>query len=370
MYHETLKSGNVRFVMQFTEERTGKRKRVSVTMPKNTDKCRREAEKILNEKVRTINGGFSHDDDETLREAFDAWIADGEKRWRPSTLRRNICDARTLCTILRSDTLISRLTARYILERLNSSGKSPTTLNGLLGRLKWFLGWCYDTERLEDVSWKARLHPWKEPTSREKNEMKYLERDELAQLLPELKIDLNRYMIAFLALSGLRIGEALCLHQSDVDFEARMIHVTKTVDHPTGEELDGAKTYSSTRDVYIQDELLALCRDIRKYMLRMAVACGFRSDLFFCDHSGKALKYARLNKYYAENAERVIGRRLTLHSLRHTHASLMFEGGASLEAVALRMGHKGTGMLLQIYLHVTKRLREKYNQQFDAIKIL
>lgn len=369
MYTEQLKSGHYRHQMTFVEERTGKKRRVSTTTEKNTEKARREAEKILNEKIRAINVGFVHED-ETLRQAFDAWLADGEKRWRPSTARRNACNAGTLCNILRPDTLVSRLTARYVAECLNASGKGPTTLNGLLERLKWFLSWCWETERLQDISWTARLHPWKEPTSKEKNEMKYLERDELAQLLPELKIDLNRYLIHFLALSGLRIGEALCLHQEDVDLDARLIHVTKTVDHPTGEELEGAKTDNSTRDVYIQDELLQLCKEIRAYMHRMAMACGFRSDLFFCDFSGEPLKYARIHKYFAENTERVIGRRLTLHSLRHTHASLMFEGGATLEAVALRLGHKGTGMLLQIYLHITKRLKERYNQQFDAIRIL
>lgn len=369
MHVELLKNGHVRYQIAFTEDRTGKKRKVSKVFPRDTARNRREAEKLLNEKIRAINAGYT-ETDETLRSAFDAYLADKARRWRPATYRRNACAGRALCEILLPDTLISRLTARYISERLNMCGRSSTSLNELLTRLKGFLTWCWETERLEDVSWTRRLRPYPEPTAKERNAQKYLERDELAVLLPELKVDLNRYVIAFLALSGLRIGEALCLTKADVDLDARAIHVSKTLDHGSGEVLAGAKTLTSVRDVYIQDELLQLCRDILQYMRKQSVACGFRTDLFFSDFSGAPLQYARLNKYFSENTERVIGRRLTLHSLRHTHASLMFEGGASLESVALRLGHSGTGTTRDIYLHITERLKERYNEQFDQIRFL
>ena len=237
-------------------------------------------------------------------------------------------------------------------------------------RLKTFVRWCYNTDRIKDITWLEKLKPYPEASARMKNREKYLERDELLKLLPELKVELNRYLIAFLALSGLRIGEALCLRKEDVDFSERVIHVTKTVDHRTGIVLEGAKTSTSVRDVYIQNELMALCYDIRKYMLTMSVKCGFRSELFFSDFEGNMIQYFRINKYFRENCERVIGRKLSLHSLRHTHASLMFEAGASLESVSMRLGHADSRVTREIYLHITERLKEKYNQTFDAINIL
>lgn len=369
MYIEKLPSGNYRYQMQFVEDRTGKKKRVSCTLPKNTGKAHREAEKILAEKIRQVNSSFGNSP-ETLSEAFTAYLADKSIRWRPGTLRRNYWASERLKTILGADTLIDKLSARYISEQFAECGKDPGTLNEYLSRLKGFLFWCYQTDRISDVAWTAKLKPYPEPTAREKNAEKYLERDELMQLLPALKVDINRMLISFLALSGLRIGEALCLTKDDVDLSARLIHVTKTTDHATGNVLEGAKTSSSVRDVYIQDELLDLCREIKKYMMKTSVLCGFRTDLFFSDLEGKPLQYARLNKYFAQNTEKIIGRRLTLHSLRHTHASLMFEGGASLEAVSLRLGHADSGITKQIYLHITERLKEQYNQTFDQIKIL
>lgn len=369
MYIEQLPSGNFRYQMQYIEERTGKKKRVSCTLPKNTDKAHREAEKILTEKIRQVNSSFENSP-ETLSEAFAAYLADKSIRWRPGTLRRNYWASEGLKTMLGSDTLIEKLSARYVLERFAASGKDGSALNEYLLRFKGIIRWCYQTDRIKDISWLDKLKKYPEPTSKEKNAMKYLERDELTKLLPELKIDIDRYMISFLALSGLRVGEAIPLTKDDVDLTKRVIHVNKTVDHPTGEVLPGAKTSSSVRDVYIQDELLELCREIKKYMAKTAMLCGFRTDLFFSDLAGEPLQYARLNKYFRENTERVIGRRLTLHSLRHTHASLMFEGGASLESVSLRLGHADSGITKQIYLHITEKLKEQYNQTFDRIKIL
>lgn len=369
MYTEQLPSGRYRHQLVFIEERTGKRKKVSVTTDKDTQKARREAEAILNEKIRAINAGYSENRD-TLREAFDDYITAKSAVWRPGSIRRNTYAAKALCDLLDGDTLLTKLTARHVSDRFSRSGKSATTLNELLARLKAFLSWCWDTERIEDISWTKKLRPYPEPSARQKNALKYLERDELVRLLPELDVELNRYIIHFLALSGLRVGECLALTKKDVDLAGRVIHVTKTADPATGKVLDGAKTDTSNRDVYIQDELLRLCREMLKYMRRTSVAFGFRSDLFFCDLDGHPVPYARLNKYFAENTLRVIGRRLTLHSLRHTHASLMFEGGATLEAVSLRLGHADSKVTKDIYVHVTKRLREQYNQSFDRIHII
>lgn len=369
MYTETLPSGKYRHQITFKEERTGKRRRVSITTDRNTAKARREAEQALQARIREINEGVDASD-LRLGTLCDYFQVARRPFWRTATLRRYDFSLKAIRQTLGDDSLVNKLTAHYVQQQFAASEKKPTTLNEMLRSFKTLMTWAYRNDYIASVEWLRKLERYPEPTAREKNIEKFLERDELTALLPELKIDVNRYVISFLALSGLRIGEALALQKDDVDLDARLIHVTKTRDVISGELMEGAKTYTSNRDVYIQDELLTLCKDILKYMAKMSMACGFRTDLFFSDFDGRPLQYARLNKYFRENCERVIGRRLTLHSLRHTHASLMFEGGATLEAVALRLGHKGTGMLLEIYLHITKRLKEQYNQTFDAIKIL
>lgn len=369
MYTEQLPSGRYRHQITFTEERTGKRRKISTTTDKNTAKARREAEQELNARIREINGAVDASD-LRLDRLCEYFLEARRPFWRVATLRRYEFSLKAIKTALGADSLVAKLSAHYVQQQFAASGKNPTTLNEMLRSFKTLMTWAYRNDYIASVEWLRKLERYPEPTAREKNIEKFLERDELAALLPELKIDLNRYMIAFLALSGLRIGEALALQKADVDLNARQIHVTKTRDAVTGEVQDGAKTYASNRDVYIQDELLTLCKEINRYYWRMSLACGFRTDLFFSDFDGRPLQYDTLNKYFRENCERVLHRRLTLHSLRHTHASLMFEGGASLDAVSLRLGHSDSRITKEIYLHVTERLREKYNDQFDRIRIL
>lgn len=369
MYIEQLPSGKTRYQMVFKEERTGKWKRVSCSFEKDTETNRRKAEKILNEKIRAINGEVGTHE-VTLGELSERFKTARTPFWRVSTLRRYTFSLEALKTALRADTLVSKLTAHYVLERFAASGKRPTTLNEMLRTFKTLMTWAYKNDYVPSVEWLDKLDRYPEPTAREKNAGKYLERDELMALLPEMKIDVNRMLVEFLALSGLRIGEALALTKEDVDLSDRVIHVTKTRDAVSGEVLDGAKTYTSNRDVFIQVELLELCRTIRKYMMEASLQCGFRTDLFFSDFEGKPLQYARLNNYFKENCRRVLGRSLSLHSLRHTHASLMFEGGASLEAVSMRLGHSDSRITKEIYLHITERKKAEYNAQVDRIRLL
>ncbi|WP_438495955.1 tyrosine-type recombinase/integrase [Paenibacillus sp. IHBB 3054] len=56
---------------------------------------------------------------------------------------------------------------------------------------------------------------------------------------------------------------------------------------------------------------------------------------------------------------------ITVHGLRHTHASLLFEAGASIKKVQERLGHSDIKMTMNIYTHVTKSAKEKTANRFE-----
>lgn len=60
---------------------------------------------------------------------------------------------------------------------------------------------------------------------------------------------------------------------------------------------------------------------------------------------------------------------ITVHALRHTHASLLLEKGVSIDMISRRLGHKNSKITREIYLHVTEKLKEKDNSQIAAINI-
>ena len=204
---------------------------------------------------------------------------------------------------------------------------------------------------------------------REKIQDKFLESSELPDLLAGMQHPIWKAVTEFLVLSGLRFGEFAALKAEDVDIKGQIIHVSMTYD-PNNKVETTAKTYESRRDVYMQDELLSVAKELRLLMLRQRMMHGYVTDLYVCAEDGSHVKYYTYNKYLQENALRIIGRRITPHTLRHTHASLLMEQGIGIDTISRRLGHSDSKVTKEIYLHVTERLKEKENEQLKGLKII
>ena len=120
----------------------------------------------------------------------------------------------------------------------------------------------------------------------------------------------------------------------------------------------------------MQDELLDVIRHVKASMLSQQIATGRVSHLFLTDLDGEHIKYYTYRKYFQENALRLIGRDITPHILRHTHASLLMEQGIDIDTISRRLGHSDSKVTKEIYLHVTKKLKEKERNRIREIKIL
>ena len=120
----------------------------------------------------------------------------------------------------------------------------------------------------------------------------------------------------------------------------------------------------------IQPELLQCIKDINNLMLEEQMLYRFRTNLFISDRNGEHINYYTYNKYLKENTLAIVGRALTTHSLRHTHASLLFEQGFTLDEVARRLRHGDSKVTREVYIHVTKKLREKDAEKIKSVSIL
>ena len=198
---------------------------------------------------------------------------------------------------------------------------------------------------------------------------KFLESNELKFLLSKMDVEYNKQFYIFMALGGLRPGEAIAITNKDIDIVNRVISVNKTFD-PLNKIITSTKTETSEREVYLQNELLEFIKNKLNYNKQLQISTGIRSDLLFFNLKGERLNYFALNKYFKENCMRYLNKTLTLHSLRHTHASLMFEQGMSLEAISERLGHSNSAITKEVYLHITNKMKDKYNSEIKDIHIL
>ena len=354
-------------VERYTDFLTGKQKRVSVMIDKNTQQARNKAQKILQSKIEAIRQQDPEPQAVTLDQLRKDYIAYQTRIYKASTVHRNDNILTIVNGIIGSDTLCARLSAGTIMKALLDTGKGNTTINTYLTRLKAMLRWGYQNDMCPEIAGKLKKLP--DASEREKIQDKFLEKNELKQLLAGLTEEHWKRLTEFLALSGLRIGEAMALRYSDLDTKNRLIYVRQTY----AQVVKGTttpKTTDSVRDVYMQDQLLKLCRKLLTGAKRRALEYGYQSDLVFADIDGNYISYDAYEKYLRENGERILNRKLTSHVMRHTMTSLFAEAGVPLDVISRRLGHHDSKITRDIYYHVTKTQRKKDHDAVRRISIL
>ena len=258
------------------------------------------------------------------------------------------------------ETFLDDLTAPFIRNALYFD-QSPSKYNVRLKHIKAALRWSYREEMIKGIDFIERLPQMRSARRSASLATKYFEAEELAALLDGMKCEKWRLLTKFLALSGLRIGEAIGLNQSDVNIETREIVVNKTYSLIMKEMSINAKTDAGNRVVYMQDERCDCVHEINRII-------PHRRALFFDDNG--YMKYSAYEKYFRENTEKIIGRRLTVHALRHTHVALLAAAGVDLNVISRRLGHSNSKVTNSVYMHITKRLREHDADKLRNLKIL
>lgn len=152
------------------------------------------------------------------------------------------------------------------------------------------------------------------------------------------------YYVAFLVLyyTGMRIGELEALTAADIDLRTNTIAINKTY-HMIGGEgvVTPPKTEKANRTIAIP---VFLAERIKAHESRIyGLAPGSR--LFTASHSS----YARQMELHTKAAGI---KRIRLHDIRHSHASLLIEMGFSSLLVSERLGHENVSTTLNIYSHL------------------
>lgn len=366
MWIEKTPNGKYKACERYSDPMTGKEKKVSVTIEKNNAATRKMAMQTLAGKIAKKIAPVCLSKDMTVSALIELYLADQKATTKESTYRRSIFSCKNMQDILGKDTLVEKLTSGYIRKSILATKKNPKTMNEYLKRTKMVLRWGYRNEYVENVSYLDRIERFKDSTAREKIQDKYLESDELKAVIGSMTLQKWRDVTLFLALTGMRVGEALALTIDDADVANRGIRINKTYDS-NNKITTAPKTLDSFREIYIQDELLPLVKRLRQSALTYKFIT--KSDLLFQDQKGR-FDYNAYRKHLRVHAQKELGRKCTPHILRHTHTSLMAEQGIPLDVISRRLGHSDGRITREIYFHVTKNLKKKDDALFHSVSIL
>ncbi|TYV04347.1 site-specific integrase [Listeria monocytogenes] len=185
---------------------------------------------------------------------------------------------------------------------------------------------------------------------------KFLNQFEVQALLKELNLkeDINwDWFILLIIKTGLRFSEALALTPSDFDFSKQKIIINKTWDYKmvTG-SFQPTKNESSNRKIQIDWQLAMQFSQLIK-MKDSDKPIFVKSRVFNSTINNRL-------KVLCENANIPT---ITVHSLRHTHASLLLFAGVSIASVANRLGHSSMTTTQETYLHIIQELENQDNDK-------
>ena len=181
--------------------------------------------------------------------------------------------------------------------------------------------------------------------------IKYLNQFELHTLIKtlDLKDEVNwDWFILLVAKTGMRFSEALAITPSDFDFAHQTLSVSKTWDYKGEGGFLPTKNKSSVRKIQIDWQIVGQFSELTKVLPE--------SEPIFVN-----------KKTYNSTVNDVLTRRckeakipvISIHGLRHTHASLLLFAGVSIASVARRLGHASMTTTQKTYLHIIQELENK-----------
>lgn len=187
---------------------------------------------------------------------------------------------------------------------------------------------------------------------------KFLNLYELQKLLRHLDLgdELNwDWFILLVSKTGLRFAEALALTPEDFDFERQQIIVNKSWNYktPIG-NFQKTKNESSNRVVMVDWHLMNQFKSLIR---------NKESDWpIFVPHN-KRIFNSTVNGLLEKYCYKLDIPTISVHGLRHTHASLLLYEGVSVASVAKRLGHANTTTTQETYIHIIEELENKDNDK-------
>ncbi len=234
---------------------------------------------------------------------------------------------------------------------------------------------------------KQAVHPWQllhespaiyvnmpkyqtKPTSRES--LKVITVEQFKQIVNSFNEDDPRVIPFYISFyTGMRRGEVCGLEWSSVNLYNQTITVHQQMKEYSKKDIriGRVKTAASNRTILIGDELAGILRHHQMQQNKNKLKYGkyyYKSDFVCTKANGKPITPSSI-KYLSDKIHRVLGFPFNFHSLRHTHATLLLEGGASAKEVQVRLGHSRIATTLDTYVHLTDKKKRATASLFDNI---
>ena len=344
-------------------------------------KTKKEAQ-LCEAKIKTeiATNGLLNTDVTTFKEIYELWYDGYQHTIKESTLLVNQHIFNLLLDKLENMQL-KKLTLPYCQKIINNYSKSFSL--AVLKKIKIYgsmiLDYAVKMKVIYSNPMKDVLLPKKKDDITSDDKDKYYSKEELKQFLELVESEQDIKLTAMfrvLAYTGIRKGELQALNWDDIDFTNNMITVNKTLALNTDKKVvvQTPKSKSSIRSISIDEQTANILKRWKLKQRERFLMIGTRIKKYQpCFTEEITNSYLYLN-FMNANLKRICKKNefklIKVHGFRHTHCSLLFESGFTIQEVQDRLGHSDLKTTMSIYAHVTEKQRDNMADKFAKFMAL
>ena len=248
---------------------------------------------------------------------------------------------------------ITRITYQQLINDYALSHERQTTMD-FHHQLKGAILDAVDEGLIEKDPTRKVIIKGKTPATKK---IKFLNQFELHTLLINLKLTQKinwDWFILLVAKTGMRFSEALALTPKDFDFAHQTLTISKTWDYKGSGGFLPTKIRSSVRKIQIDWQTVIQFSELVRGLPNEKPIFIQKEKIYNSTVNDILERHCKLAKIPV----------ISIHGLRHTHASLLLFAGVSIASVARRLGHASMTTTQKTYLHIIQELE---NQDVDLV---
>ncbi|HAR1782174.1 MULTISPECIES: site-specific integrase [Enterococcus] len=335
-------------------------------------------------KVEIEDTGYHKPSNDLFRTIYEEWLPSYKNRVQETTYQRTKDLFRLHILPKFGDKSISKITPVHCQNAINDWAVKYTNIK----QLKSYSSQIFEYAIFAELLQRNPMTNTKLPKREKKESENYFSLEELKEFLEILnKEESLKHILIFqlLITTGVRKGELSALRWVDVNFEEQLLHIGKSYATIRTEDPNATrktiriqkntKNVSSERILPIDFQTIELLKLWKKEqaeeLLQFGINTKTKNQLIFTYVNADGAINQPLHADYSNNIMKRLEKKykfkhVTIHGLRHTHATLLLEGGASIKETQDRLGHKNAETTLNTYSHVTEKAQRNAVEKFIA----
>lgn len=237
-------------------------------------------------------------------------------------------------------------------NELSNSNYSTRTKNTCIGYVRSVFKFASDLYEIPNIG--AVLKNIKATKEETMTEMEVWTVEEFNQFIACVDNPLYKKYFTTLFWTGCRRGEAIALQCSDLEEDTHSIYIHASQRNTTT-GLQPTKT-GNNRHVRLDDTLYSQLLDLKH---------EYKTGYLF---GGKdPVTPTTISRYFDLGIQKSGVKKIRLHDLRHSHATILINSGVNIVAVSKRLGHTDINQTLKTYTHLLNDTDDKMMQMIESL---